>query len=165
MSPRGFHRLLLPFALGAALVSVAVSPRPQADSPKADSVTRTGARFATVDIFVDSREAALGAWQVEFSDRSGAARLAGVEGGEHAAYKQPPYYDPEALQRERVILAGFNTAAAGQLPRGRTRVATLHLHITGSTPVDFAVKVTAAADSEGRRIAVDATVQERKSEP
>lgn len=69
------------------------------------------------------------------------------------------------MQQERVILAGFNTAAAAELPRGRTRVATLHLHITGSTPTDFAVKVTAAAGPDGRRIAVDATVQERKSEP
>jgi len=47
-------------------------------------------RFQTVDIFVDSNEQPLAAYQLEMVAESGEVRIAGIEGGEHAAFKSPP---------------------------------------------------------------------------
>ena len=75
--------------------------------------------FTAVDVYVESPRP-LAAWQLEI--RTDAA-IVGVEGGEKA-YAEPPFYDPKALQGGRIVLAAFTTGAA---PRGRVRVARLHL--------------------------------------
>jgi hypothetical protein len=84
-------------------------------------------RFRAVDIFVDSKDKPLAAYQLEFSVTGADAKIVGIEGGEHAAFSTPPFYDPKAMQQERVIIAAFSTNAVSRLPQGRTRVATIHL--------------------------------------
>ena len=119
-------------------------------------------RFQAVDIFIDSKESPLAAYQLEFSAKTGNARVVGVEGGEHSAFNEAPYYDPKAIQQERVIIAAFNTGAADQLPKGKTRVATIHVQITGDQSPEFKLNLETAADSDGKRASVEATFQERK---
>ena len=74
------------------------------------------------------------------------------------------FYDPKAIQHERVIIAAFNTDSGDKLPKGKTRVATIHLQITGERKPDYFVKLETAATLEGRRIAVETTYAERKAE-
>ena len=119
-------------------------------------------RFQAVDIFIDSKETPLAAYQLEFLVKTGDAKVVGVEGGEHAAFKDAPFYDPKAIQHERVIIAAFNTTSGDKLPTGKTRVATIHLQITGERKPDYAVKLETAATLEGRKIVVEATREERK---
>jgi hypothetical protein len=121
-------------------------------------------RFQAVDIYVDSKAQPLAAYQLEFSAPKGRVKIAGIEGGEHPAFNVPPFYDPKAMQQERVIIAAFNTAAPANLPKGRTRVATIHVQITGEEPPQYAVTPQAAASAEGKRLSVEATIQERKTE-
>ena len=64
---------------------------------------------------------------------AGDVKLVGIEGGEHAAFAQPPYYDPKALLNERIVIAAFNTAGADKLPSGKTRVARLMVRVDGET--------------------------------
>ena len=59
----------------------------------------TPARFTTVDIIVDAGAESLAAYQIEITAR-GDAKIVGVEGGDHAAFKAPPHYDPAALQEQ-----------------------------------------------------------------
>ena len=68
-----------------------------------------------------------------------------IEGGAEP-FSEPPYYDPEALQGGRVILAAF-TMASG-LGAGQQHVATIHVAepVGATTP---AVQVMAAADPDG----------------
>ncbi|GMU20261.1 MAG: hypothetical protein AMXMBFR13_03590 [Phycisphaerae bacterium] len=82
-------------------------------------------------------------------------KIVGVEGGEHTAFREPPYYDPAALSRNRIIIAAFNTGR--DLPRGKTRVARLHLAITGPEP-EYTAKLDIAASAEGA--AIPATISE-----
>jgi hypothetical protein len=82
-------------------------------------------------------------------------KIVGVEGGEHVAFREPPYYDPAALSRDRIIIAAFNTGR--DLPRGKTRVARLHLAITGPEP-EYTAKLDIAASAEGA--AIPATISE-----
>ena len=55
------------------------------------------ARFEVVDVFIDSGDVALGAWQVELRDTRGVAKISAIEGGDHPAFREAPRYDPAAL--------------------------------------------------------------------
>ncbi len=117
------------------------------------------ARFRPLDVFIDSGSTPLAAYQVELKVKSGDAKIVGVEGGEHAAYKKPPYYDAKALMGGRIILAAFSTA--GDLPTGRHRVLTVHVRESGPEP-EYELVVHAAADAEARPLRVRASLAPRK---
>jgi kynurenine formamidase len=117
-----------------------------------EDTPKPGVRFMPVDIYIDSGDAALGAWQISFSG-SPDVELVGVEGGEHPAYAEPAHYDAAALMHDRVILAALNTTDA--LPTGKTRVARLHLRVSGEPT--FETTLIAAGDADGERIDATAT--------
>jgi hypothetical protein len=125
-------------------------------------VKRAGARFVAVDVLVDAGAHSLAAYQVTVTAKRGDVKIVGIEGGEPPAFKQPPYYDPKAMQREKVILAAFNIAPAAKLPRGQTRVATLHLQVSGAQEPAFAAKLETAANADGKPISAKVNLQERK---
>lgn len=112
----------------------------------------TAVRFTTVDIVIDAGDAPLAAYQIEFKATTAGVTIVGIEGGEHPAFSEPPYYDPKAIQQERIILASFNTADASELPTGKTRVATIHLQVSGDTPPQYTIDLAVAADADGKRI-------------
>jgi hypothetical protein len=120
-------------------------------------------RFRVVDIYLDSKGAPLAAYQLEFSITNSYAKIIGIEGGESAAFRQPPFYDPKAMQRERVILAAFSTAAANDLPHGKTRVASIHLQCSDSRELQAELKLRVAANFEGAKIFVETAFEERKT--
>jgi len=111
-------------------------------------------RFEAVDVYVDSGDRPLAAYQFEFAAETGEVKIVGIEGGDAPAFKAPPYYDPAALQQHRVIVAAFNTDA--DLPTGRTRVAKLHVMVAGDAEPQYAAQIEVAADADGQ--AVPATI-------
>ena len=121
-------------------------------------------RFGAVDIYVDSGSTPLAAYQLEFAATNGVAKIVGIEGGEPAAFRQPPFYDPKAIQHERVIIASFSTALATDLPTGKTRVATIHYQTMDVPPPRFELKLQTAADAQGNRISAQASFEERKTQ-
>jgi hypothetical protein len=121
-------------------------------------------RFCAVDIFLDSGSTPLAAYQLRFAVTNGLAKIVGIEGGEHPAFRQPPFYDPKAIQNEVAIIASFNTAPAIELPKGKTRVATIHLRTTGTNRPQFQLKLQVVADTQGNKIACTASFEERKSQ-
>jgi hypothetical protein len=120
-------------------------------------------RFQAVEIFADSQTNTLAAYQLEFTVTSGNAKIVGIEGGEHPAFAEAPFYDPKAMQHERVILAAFSTQPANELPTGRTRVATIHLQISGTDEFKFETKLATAASSDGSKIAVTISATEKRA--
>ena len=104
-------------------------------------------RFATVDVVIDPKGKPLAAYQVEFVADAARVKLVGIEGGDHAAFKSPPYYDPAALSKYRVIIAAFNTGS--DLPTWSFRAARLHVQITGSEKPKWEAKVIVAASADG----------------
>jgi len=119
--------------------------------------------FRVVDIYVDSKGAPLAAYQLRLSITNAGAKIVGIEGGEHLAFHEPPLYDPKAMQHERVIIAAFNTGSSNELPKGKTRVATIHIQTTGDEALQCILKMQTAANPEGTRIAIEATWEERKN--
>jgi hypothetical protein len=127
------------------------------DAPTTTTEPAARARFTSVDLFIDPHGQPLAAYQLEFLADPARVTLVGIEGGEHPAYQQPPYYDPKALSGHRVILAALSTAT--ELPATRTRVATLHLRVTGGdAEPTYQAKIEVAGNREGKPIAADVTV-------
>jgi len=107
-------------------------------------------RFAPLHIYLDSGNKSLAAYQFELKAAAGQIKIVGVEGGQHAAFKEAPYYDPAALAKDHIIIAAFNTGS--ELPKGRTRIATIHLQIIGEAEPDYELKLTVAADADAKEI-------------
>lgn len=114
-------------------------------------------RFAPLHVYADSGEKALAAFQFELKAVAGRVEIVGIEGGEHKAFSEPGYYDPAALANNRVIIGAFNTGA--DLPTGRTRIATIHLQITGESEPKYEIELTVAADSQGEEIPAEITFE------
>jgi len=114
-------------------------------------------RFAPVHVYLDSGSKPLAAYQFELKAASGQIKIVGVEGGEHPAFKEAPYYDPAALMNDRIIIAAFNTG--DNLPTGRTRVATIHLQILGDAEPEYQLTLVTAGDSNGDRVPAELNLQ------
>jgi hypothetical protein len=107
-------------------------------------------RFSPLHIYIDSGNRSLAAYQFELEATTGQVTIVGIEGGEHKAFKEAPYYDPAALAKDRIIIAAFNTGH--ELPKGRTQIATIHLQITGDIEPEYELKLVVAADENGKEI-------------
>ncbi len=147
-------------AVGLATLSLLVAP----NSVPLLAAEDTAIRFRAVDVYVDSKEKPLAAYQLELSAKEGRAKIVGIEGGEHPAFKEPPFYDPKAMQQDRVIIAAFSTLPANKLPKNKTRVATIHVQSIGDRQPEFALKVETAGTVGGKKIKVQARFEERKVE-
>ncbi len=141
-------RYLIVSLIGAGLTIL--MPAPETD-PASRPAAELKTRFAPVHVYLDSGSHPLAAYQFELKAAAGQIKIVGVEGGEHPAFQEAPYYDPAALMNERIIIAAFNTGT--DLPKGRTRIATLHLQILGDTEPEYELKLTTTGDAEGREIA------------
>ena len=128
------------------LLAVLTATAPVGPAPDA----QLAVRFAAVDVMLDTADVPLAAYQVEVTATAGDVTLAGIEGGEHAAFREPPYYDPKALGQNRIILGAFNTGS--DLPTGRTRVARLMVRVTGDAAPTYEATVQAAAAPDGKPI-------------
>lgn len=118
-------------------------------------------RFQSIDLFVDSGTRPLAAYQLEFRATAGVVKIVGIEGGDHAAFAKPPVYDPRAMQHERVMLAAFNTAREVGLPKGKTRVATVHVQVSGDAKPEYAVTLTTAGTEGGGKIQAQVSMKEK----
>ena len=120
-----------------------------ADTPSA------AVRFEYIDVYVDSGDMPLAAYQFELKDAAASIKIVGIEGGEHQAFATPPYYDPKALKNNRVIIAALSTA--DDLPTGKTRVATVHIQALTDTKPEISINLTVAGDVEGNETDAEAS--------
>jgi hypothetical protein len=122
---------------------------------------RAGAdEFRAVDVYIDASPGELAAYQAEIV--ADGAVIAGVEGGDHAAFRAPPHYDPAALRGGRIILAAFDLGA--ELPTGRTRIATLHMLESAPVPT-YGATLIVAADRDGHPVPASIVAVPRRGDP
>ena len=115
-----------------------------------NNVANDAVRFEAIDIFVDSGTTPLAAYQFELASETPGVEIVGIEGGEHAAFAEPPFYDPKAMNNNRVILAAFNTGK--DLPSGRSRVARIHVQLEGPGLKEYRTKLSVSATTDGEEI-------------
>jgi len=109
-------------------------------------------------VYIDTQDHTLAAYQFELAAETGDITIVGIEGGEHPAFKEAPYYDPAAMKRNHVIIAAFDTGQ--DLPRGKTRVARIHVEIKGVQEPDYVAKLIVAGTGEGDEIPATITVSQ-----
>lgn len=115
-------------------------------------------RFSAMDIYLTSAEP-VAAWQFELNDHHGLMKVVGVEKGESAAYARVPYYDREAVrlgEADRIVVADYSLADVARLPSDRTRIATVHLMLSGDDDADFNLFLITATTYDG--LATDASI-------
>lgn len=123
------------------------------------STNAANVRFEAVDIFVDAQSESLAAYQLEFTVTNAVAKIVGIEGGESPAFREAPFHDPKAMQHERVVIAAFSTAKP--LPSRNTRVATIHLQVSGQGTPKIELQLEAAANARGQKISVKTSFEMR----
>lgn len=117
-------------------------------------------RFVAMDLIIDPKGEPLAAYQIEITAPAG-VKIVGVEGGQHPEFRKAPYFDPKAIQSDRLIAAAFSAANAARLPSTAMRVLTIHVECTSEAKLETALKI--AADPRGRKISVEAKLLERTS--
>lgn len=110
-------------------------------------------RFEPLHIYIDPDSKPLAVYQFELKVISGDVKIVGVEGGAHPAFSNPPYYDSTALMNDRIIIGAFDTGA--NLPGRETRVATLHLQISGDEFPEYELDLKVAASGDGTSLSAD----------
>ena len=114
--------------------------------------------FIACEIYIDSGDRPLGAYQLEVvADRAG-AKIVGVEGGYHEQFKDAPFYDPAALNGGRIVIGALSLAEGPNLPRGEFRAARVHFMVDDAQ-TGFAVKVHTAGDERGAVIEIKARAE------
>jgi hypothetical protein len=152
---RGIFAAVSVAALATAPLAARHVARAQ-DAPRPNGEARSP--FRVLDVYVDSGASPLAAYQFEFKTTqktAGELKLVGIEGGDSAAFGEPPRYDPRALAQPapRVIVAAFNTGK--DLPTGKTRVARLMVRVEpgrAALPAEFEGHLTAAAAPDAKPI-------------
>ncbi|MCA9063679.1 MAG: hypothetical protein KDA96_11490 [Planctomycetaceae bacterium] len=134
-----------------------VSVVTQVDGPA--DVADDAERFEAIDIYVDSGDVPLAAYQFEVAGTDDRVTIAAIEGGQHPAFSDPPHYDPRAMKMNRAVLAAFHTG--DNLPSGQTRLARVHVLVRGPGVTEYRATLTASADAAGKRI--PATLAIRKA--
>jgi hypothetical protein len=128
------------------------------------SVNASAVEFAVFDLFVDAGEEKLAAYQLKISDERAAVKILSVEGGEHASFAEPPKFDPRAIQRDVIKIAAFSLDPAEKLPRGRVRVASLHVEIGPGLTPEWKATVAAAAGPKGKKISATVSISKRENQ-
>ena len=139
-----------PFLTLITMFAMFFGPAP-AEVPQAEDVNlEESVRFMPLDVFIDSSNNSLAAYQFELKTVAGKVKIVGVEGGDSDAFKEPGYYDPAALANDRIIIGAFNTG--DDLPLGKTRVARIHLQVVGEAEPAFEISLAVAADKNENQI-------------
>ena len=110
-----------------------------------------------LDVYVDAGGRQLAAYQFELEVIAGDVKIVGVEGGDHQAFAEPPYYDPRALKGGRIIIAAFNIKA--ELPATKVKVARLHVMISGAVEPQYRIKLQTTADRDGNKVQGEITIE------
>lgn len=114
--------------------------------------------FVACEIYIDSGDRPVGAYQLEIvADRAG-AKIVGVEGGDHEQFRGAPFYDPAALNGGRIVIGSLSLAEGPDLPRGEFRAARVHFMVDDAE-TGFAVKVHTAGDERGAVIEIKARAE------
>jgi hypothetical protein len=120
---------------------VATAGRTEAEQP----VT-----FTAMDVWLDSGQVPLAAYQIQIRYDPVVARVVGIEGGATPAFNAAPFYDPAGMEGGRIVIAAFTTDDASA-PTGRTRVARIHWRVAGGAMPEISARLVTAARVGGQR--------------
>lgn len=109
-------------------------------------------KFVAYDVFIQTGDQALAAYQFELIGDASRAKIVGVEGGE-GPFAPAPYYDPAALQGGRIIIAAFTLDE--KPPAGKVRVARVHMHESAAVEYTPGLMVAAGPDKQALQAKIE----------
>ncbi len=121
-------------------------------------------RFVAIHLFIDTRDVPLAAYQLSFRATRGDVSIVGIGNGDSAPFNQPPYFDKQAMQHDRVIIGDFSLNESDALPAGRIRIATIHVRIAGDVEPEYELILDAAATVDGEAIDAKATFTQQEDQ-
>ena len=119
--------------------------------------------FQAIDIYLETDEP-VAAWQFRLSERHSSMTIVGVENGESEVFSSAPYYDRAAVRdgsADRIIVADYSLADPDNLPKGRIRIATLHVMLSDPGKPDFDLQLVTATTADGS--VIDAAIDLQSS--
>jgi hypothetical protein len=150
--------LLLAFVLAGEVLSQDREPREPAPEAEPRPAEKAAESFRAVDLWVDSGESRLAAYQVVVTYDKAAVEIVGVEGGATPGFESAPFFDEAGKNAGRIVLAAFTRDA--KAVAGRKRLGRLHLMVTGKPEFEIKVeKVVTAAKIGGDKIEVAAELK------
>jgi hypothetical protein len=161
--------------LCCGLLLSAFAPREQPDAARG-AEAQPAVRFGSFDVILDTGDSPLAAYQIRIAPAPGQdaaeIRLVGIEGAQPGdpaakAFGLPPHYDPAALHATddaakagRVIIAAYSTLPAADLPRGKARVARIHLRWLGDDARPrMTIELMSAGDDRAARLTLTASLE------
>ena len=145
-------------ALLAALAFLSLGAALPSGEKAAAKPAGSGVSFRAVDVWVDSGEKPLAAYQVEIAYDAARVEIVGVEGGEPAGFRDAPHFDEAGRTGGRIILAAF-VPRDDQAVKGNQRVARIHLQVKGAAAPELSAKLVTAAQPGGERIKAGAELR------
>lgn len=146
---------------GIILVALSLAAGARRDPVPVPPSAQPAIRFSYVDIFVDSRQQPLAAYEFELKATSGDVKFVGVAAGDDRGFQDPPYYDQARMQYQnpaRIVIGAWSLA--DKLPTGKTRVARVSVATEGNEEPTFAVRMIVAGTKGGAEIPADVTIAE-----
>lgn len=128
------------------------------------AVNAGAAEFAVFDVFLQTGNDKLAAYQLKISDEHAAVKIVSVEGGEHPSFAEAPKFDPKAIQRDVIKIAAFSLEVGEKLPAGRVRVASLHVEIGPGLTPEWKAIVEAAGGPGGAKISAAVSILKRENQ-
>ncbi len=113
--------------------------------------------FRAIDMYVDSGDTPLAAYQIELSYDGERMKIVSLEGGATEGFKPAPHYDRKGLKGGRLIIAAFTSTDALAIA-GRQRVARVHLMVEDGTDRLPSARLVTAARPGGVKIAATVTL-------
>jgi len=107
--------------------------------------------FLAMDVWIDSGDQPLAAYQVEIRYDKRTTKIVGIEGGATKAFNGAPHYDAKGMEGGRIVLAAF-TKDDEAAPIGNSRVGRIHLQVEGLQEPALSIQLISAATTGGDRI-------------
>jgi len=110
-------KLTVIILLSISIIVPVLARQAEQDIPTVQS----NVRFAPLHIYLDSGNKSLAAYQFELKAFTGQIKIVGVEGGQHEAFEEAPYYDPAALANDRIIIAALMQTRMKYPPKSHSK--------------------------------------------
>ena len=109
-------------------------------------------KFEVVNIYIDSQENALVAYQIELTYDED-IEIVSIEAGQTKAFTHAPFYQKTPKNKGKLVLASFTTKDE-IAPKGMNKFCSIHIRYTGKNELRIKTLVKAAAKAGGEKIPI-----------
>jgi len=107
-------------------------------------------KFRFLDILIDSSDKPLTSYQFELKCDPDKCKIVGISNGDDKLFNKAPYYDSDAMNAGRIIIASLITD--NNPPKGIINIARIHIQEEADEKFEYLVDLIAASTVKGKKI-------------